>query len=125
MKEKDFQSKFTNYIKEFWEGTAAFELKYAKGSRFSFGQIKPHQLVALRLTNHKKIVWKIEDSGYLRKPYDMFVIEKSPAFIVVMFEFDKKIFFLITIDEIDELISQGKKSITFDECFSLFQSIKI
>jgi len=124
--EAKFQTRFGTFLKTKWtEGTAVFELKFARGTRMQFSQIKPHQLVALRLVSNKSLYFKIPDTSYSPLPFDCFFLVKQPAYFAIMFEENKSCFYLLSIEQIDGLIYAGNKSITLDDCERLGRKFQL
>lgn len=98
MKEKNFQTEFSkrNTIK------GVFELKLSKGCSIRFDSVKEHQVSALlSAQSDKGLFHKISDSLPIfggnkhmrftaKKPFDCFLIENYPAYVVVMFYTPRK-----------------------------------
>jgi len=96
--EKDFQTAFNRWARYRWDGgSAAFELKLARGSSLPFNALAPHQKVSLKLSKHSILIYKAPDLGNLN-PFDTFVMQEASAFIAVMFLPEQKVFYLIDID---------------------------
>lgn len=112
LKEKKFQTKFRHWLQANWHGSAAFELKVAK-TALPFNAVKPHQRVALQTAKTGKLIWKIADDSLGAKPMDIFVLDRTPAFVVVVFCNAKNNFYLIDIDVFLKLEKTSKrKSLT-------------
>jgi len=60
MKEKNFQVKFSRWLKHNFKGTFKFELKLTKGKSLPFSAVSEHQVDALKA---KVLVYKIPDVG--------------------------------------------------------------
>lgn len=119
MQEKDFQSKFTRWVKDNWVENSAFELKFVdltKHKSMPYSAIKPHQLMALKLACSpvNKLVYKIPDMGISQKPFDCFCLHKASAFLVVMFwERGVDKFYMIAYNDIvREIRVSDRKSLT-------------
>lgn len=115
MKERDFQSLFTRYVRAKWSRTsAAFELKICKGKSLPFAAVQPHQLAALREAKNGRIAYKIPDDSAGYKPFDSFVLSGALAFVCVMFYARGcRRFYLIDIDAWDsEVATSSRKSLT-------------
>jgi len=112
MKEKDFQTHFNKWCKHYVQYTSAFELKVSKGKSLPFNALQEHQKNALLIAKHGVLVWKIPDAGY-QNPFDSFVMRGVGAYVVIAFRDQKKVFYLIDIDDWcnEEKISK-RKSIT-------------
>lgn len=69
------------------EGRAscAVELKHTRGSdRFYFRELKEHQLAAL-LGFIRGLIWKFDDAGYRKKPFDIIGTIGGAAFLAIQF----------------------------------------
>jgi hypothetical protein len=96
--EADFQTAFTKWLKNRWNKTGAFELKFTKSSCLPFSAVKDHQLLALQHANRSSLVYKISDGTLGQKPFDCFCLSAVPAYIVVRFEKPRcKKFYMITV----------------------------
>lgn len=85
MKEKDLQTRVTAYMKNRWKGTAVFELKICHEKSMPFEMVKEHQIHALHSAKTGVIAYKIPDVGFDQKPFDMIVLDKVSAYVLVMF----------------------------------------
>lgn len=85
MKEKDLQTRVTKYMINRWKGTAVFELKICHEKSMPFDAVKPHQITALRVAKTGVLAYKIPDVGYDQKPFDMMVLDRVDAYVLVMF----------------------------------------
>jgi len=97
-------------------GTAAFELKFIKGTRaLPFSAVKAHQIRGLKLAQ-KKLIYKISDADMVsQKPFDSFLMQFVPAFVVIMWwlPYKPKKFYLIPVDMFVKETKQSKrKSLT-------------
>lgn len=110
MKEKDFQSKFSRWIRNHPAfQSSVFELKLVNQSAPKNRNKKlspkrdfqPHQLPTLQKARHGCIYHKISDQSMGYKPFDAFKICNVPAYVAVMFYRPRKrpqTFILIPID---------------------------
>lgn len=125
MTEAQYQTKFKNLLlywkrkKEYpFKIPSVFELKVARGDKFYFNQIKPHQLHALRSVaennNGLGLYYKIPDVGPARKPFDCFHLLNMGAYVVIFFP-KKDFFFTLTINQVLETIEHGTKVISYEE----------
>lgn len=99
MKEKDFQVKFTRWLRYRYPlESAAFELKICKGTSLPFSAVQPHQVSALLAVKNTGLEYKIPDDTMGSKPFDCFRLFGN-AFVVVMF-YERSVnhFYLIDID---------------------------
>lgn len=86
MRERDLQTKLTHYCRNKWkDGSAAIEVKITKSKSLPFNKVLEHQVAALLLSKHGTFNYKIADTGYDKKPFDMFILNQSKAFIAIMF----------------------------------------
>jgi len=114
MKEKDFQTEFSKYLKYVHQKTGAFELKLAKDDNIPFDAVKPHQVQALYNAKHSHLIYKIPDDSYAQKPFDCFSLVGVPAYVVIMFyERGQKEFFMIDVDVwVKENTESKRRSLT-------------
>lgn len=114
MRESDFQSRFSLWLKYHAEGSAAYELKLTKDPSLPFNAVQPHQIRALQLAKHRKVIHKIADVGMLQKPFDCFVLSGVAAYVVVQFwKPGEKQFFMIDVDDyVREMETSPRKSLT-------------
>lgn len=84
MKERDFQTKFTNWLKYNYFGNGAFELKITHTNVLPFSALREHQRDALLAVKNNHLVYKIPDDSRGYKPFDVFAL-CGEAFVVVMF----------------------------------------
>jgi hypothetical protein len=111
MKEKDFQTTFSHWLKQVWKKTGAFELKIVHGDSLPFSDVQDHQIAALEAVRWSTLVYKIPDVGY-QNPFDCFAMTEQPAYVVVYYE-TKRFFCLIDIDTFTLERSRSKrKSLT-------------
>ncbi len=118
MVEAQFQTKFSLWLKYNNEGSAAYELKLTKDPSLPFNAVQPHQIRALQLAKHSKLIHKIADVGMLQKPFDCFILKDVPAYVVIQFwKPGEKTFFMIDVDkyveEVEKSLREGtRKSLT-------------
>ena len=86
-KEQTFQTKFGQWMREkWWGGSAAFELKVAKGDEIALSAFRKHQITALLASKRSQVHYKLPDTGFGYKPFDSFVLRRSGAFAVILFD---------------------------------------
>jgi len=114
MTEADFQTKFNLWAKYNITQTSAFELKLEKGKSMPFSNVQDHQMLALKLAKHGKLVHKIADVGVLQKPFDCFILMGVPAYFVIMFWTPReKNFYMIDVDVFEnESRNSERRSLT-------------
>lgn len=116
MRESDFQTKFLRWVQyqEELHTSVAFELKLTKTKSIPFHAVQPHQSANLRMAKHKRFKYKIPDDSIGQKPFDCFLLEKVPSFVVVMFyKRGEKKFYLIDVDTwLGEEKKSNRKSLT-------------
>ena len=114
MKESDFQSKFTRWLKYEWpvEENAAFELKMTKGKSLPFDAVKAHQLAGLRVAGIG-LNYKIPDDTFSQKPFDCFHLYGGGYVVVMFWEPGVKHFYIIPVCAWElEVESSDRKSLT-------------
>lgn len=113
MKEKDFQVKFTRWLRYRWEGSGAFELKICHEKSLPFSAVLPHQVAALQAVKSNGLEYKIPDDTVGSKPFDCFRLQ-APAYVVVQFYSRGSVdFYMIDIDQwILETTTSNRKSLT-------------
>lgn len=99
--EKDLYGKFGKIIRDKWKyGSSAFELKLVRGNTFNFNLLEDHQERALRMTSSPSgIYYKIADVGMGAKPFDCFFMNKTGAYVVLVFVNDPNVFYFIDIHD--------------------------
>jgi hypothetical protein len=118
--EKNFQTEFTKWARNRYEGTAAFELKLARGPSLPFSALEEHQKNALLGVKNAQIGFKIPDLG-VQNPFDFFTLCRAPAYVVVQFLTSEssshpKDFYLIDIDAwCKEEETSERKSLTIEQ----------
>lgn len=86
MLEKNLQTRITRYVKNRWQhGSAAIEVKITKDKSLPFSAVKDHQIAGLSVAKHGTLSYKIPDTGYDQKPFDMVVFQNARAFVLIMF----------------------------------------
>lgn len=122
--ERDFQTRFNKWCKSVFNETAVFELKITDGTSIPFSDVKEHQENALYSAHHGSIVFKIPDAGY-QNPFDSLMMVGVPAYVVVMFEAQKKgqrQFVMIPIDPwLEEKRVSDRRSLTFSRAQEIGQ----
>lgn len=99
MKEKDFQTKFSKWLRYNHDGSGAFELKITKTNSIGYVKLEEHQKEALLHVKHSRMVYKIPDDTRGSKPFDCFKMSSLPAFVVIYFyTHGEKTFYMIDID---------------------------
>ena len=93
MKERDLYSKLNKLI----TNTCAVELKICKGLSLPFSAVVEHQVRALKIAKHGVLRYKIPDCGY-QNPFDIIVLAKVPAFVVIVFYKPRKPIEFLFID---------------------------
>lgn len=110
--EKDFQTVFNRWVKHRTNYSAAYELKVTSTGSIPFSAVQEHQENALRVARHGTFSFKIPDCGF-QNPFDSFVLQKTPAFIVVAFNDNRRDFIMIDIDAwTKERRNSKRKSLT-------------
>lgn len=114
MRERDFQTEFTKWLKYRHYKTGAYELKLTKNTSLPFNALARHQRDALYHAKHGHVVFKIPDDSVGQKPFDAFMLVNVPAYVAVMFyERGQKEFYLIDIDMwVQEEDLSTRKSLT-------------
>ncbi len=116
MREKDFQSIFSKWIKINYKKSAVFELKLTHSNSIPFSAVVPHQIDALWNTKHRHIAYKLPDVGY-QNPYDCIFLKQIPAFVVIKYP---SFFCLIDIDIwIEESNISKRRSLTSERAREL------
>lgn len=112
MKEKNFQVKFNKWLRYVYKKTGAFELKITKGISLPFSFVVPHQEAALYAAKHSILVHKIGDDSQGIKPFDIFSLAGTPAYVVILFT-RTRTFYGIDIDHwIEEKKTAKRRSLT-------------
>lgn len=117
MRESDLQTKITRYARSMWKrGSVAIEVKITKGKSLPFKSVMDHQVAALLKAKHGSLVYKIADTGYDKKPFDMFILQGSLAFVAVQFYIRgcKTVYFIDIDVWTNEIAHSHRKSLTED-----------
>lgn len=120
MLEKDFQTRFGKWATARWPlpRSSAFELKVCNGTSLPFDAVKEHQLAALRGVG-RRFVYKIPDVGFDQKPFDCFMLDRAPGYVVIGFcEPRKKVRgYAISVHTFESYRDfSSKSSLTEEEC---------
>lgn len=87
--------------------TGAIEVKVFRGRKsIPLREIYSHQIKALNIVAHKKLVWKISDAGRCMNPFDIFMLKNELAYFVFI---DKNIAYFVHIDDFMVWISSTTK----------------
>lgn len=115
--EKDFQSLFTKWIKKNAWASFPYELKISKGKTVLFSKFEKQQIPALRKSSQEVLHYKFSDASFGLKPCDGVVFKNSLAYVGIMFEVNKQqdIAYFIEINDVLNIIEDGKKSIKLDD----------
>lgn len=122
MKERDFQSRFSKWLKYKHSRNAVFELKLTHEPSIPFSEVKPHQRDNLRSAKHGHIIYKIPDDTFSQKPFDAFALYGVEAWVVVMFNTARgvKHFYMIDIDAwIAEEQRSKRRSLTEEQAAAI------
>jgi len=112
------EQKITTEIKKYLQakstyGSCAIEVKQSQTSLLNYKQNitdKIHQVAALKIAKHRRLVYKIADTSLSQLPFDMFCLENVPAFYAISFKYpEDKTVYLIDVDRIEEEILLGSK----------------
>jgi len=126
MREKDLQTRITRYVKNRWQHqSAAIELKITHSKSLSFAAVKDHQIAGLLVAKHGTLAYKIPDTGYDQKPFDMVVLTGAEAYILIMY-YQKgcRICYIIDIDVFQkEKETSKRKSLTEERCAEIGEKI--
>lgn len=126
MLEKNLQTRITRYVKNRWQhGSAAIEVKITKEKSLPFNAVKDHQIAGLLVAKHGTLSYKIPDTGYDQKPFDMVVFQGAGAYILVMFwKRGCKTCYLLDIDVfLKEKKTSDRKSLTEERACELGETI--
>ena len=116
MTERQFNTKFLHWLRT-KKYVGAFELKMTKGKSLPFNALKEHQKQSLLMVKHNFLCYKIGDDSVGFKPFDVFALGNTFAYVVVQFyTHGCKDFYLIDIDNWCQLEkNSNRKSITEEE----------
>ncbi len=97
-REAKFTQLFRHWLKanpEFCQRSGAFELKQTTSGSIAFSAVKEHQIIALEaVAGNSGLLYKAPDDSRGIKPFDLFYLRQSPAYIVIKFP---KHFEIITV----------------------------
>jgi hypothetical protein len=114
-REAAMQTIFKHWVQACWaSGSAAFELKRTETDRFYIPDLAPHQREALTQAYEGTLYFKIPDDSIGQKPFDMFVLQQSLAYVVIGFGKRLTAFHIVPIWVWNEKTA-GKKSVTRTE----------
>jgi hypothetical protein len=112
-READFTLTFRHWLKANRDsfGCAAFELKQTRSCSLPFSDVQEHQIDALLAAKSGQgILYKAPDDSRGIKPFDLFYLKASDAFIVIKYP---GYFFIIDVHRfIEERDSSDRKSLT-------------
>jgi hypothetical protein len=113
MTERDFQTRFTRWARHNIKESCACELKICKTKTLPFSAVKVHQRSSLLAAKKACLVYKIPDVGFDQKPFDCVILNKTSAYLVVLFHVKRgdNEFYMIDIDTVEDIIAAGRKSI--------------
>lgn len=83
--EAEFTTKVKRWLRGF--GAGAYEIKHTRGSEwFICRELKRHQRdCLLAASSPTGFVYKIPDDGIAYKPFDLFVLRDTPAYVVICY----------------------------------------
>lgn len=112
--EAAFTTKFRRWASEH-VGTGAYEIKHTRGSNsFYCAELKEHQIDALKAAKGKYgLAYKIPDEGLAYRPFDMFVLKGSRAWVVIAYP---KAFVVI---DIDKFLCWKEPSLSYEQALGL------
>ncbi len=111
--EQGFSTRFRLWAKKSM-GHCVLELKHTRGlNRFRCSELKEHQYWSLKAAKSTAgLAYKIPDDGMGSKPFDMIVLRRTPAYVVIRFASGTV---LIDIDDWD----LSWKSLSYDKAISV------
>jgi len=85
--EQKFTTRFRLWAKSNMPA-CVIEIKHTRGvDKFRCSELKEHQYWSLMAASSKSgLAYKIPDDGMGSKPFDMIVMKKTPAFVVIRFK---------------------------------------
>ena len=85
--EQKFTIEFRHWLKKNPMPSSVFELKHTRGKSYlPFNEVKEHQLNALlAVESNNGFLYKISDDSIGAKPFDMFFLKKTKAFICIKY----------------------------------------
>lgn len=116
MNEKDYYPKIKKYYTQNATQSMAIEVKITKTKSLPFSCLPAHQEEKL-LESERAFAEKIADVGVLKKPYDIMLVHRAKAILVVIFYEPRKsrVYELNIRDFIHMRETMGKKSATEEE----------
>ena len=116
MKESDFQTKFSQWLKYNFHFTFAYEIKITHGKSIAFDQFKKQQIPSLISvsTGNIGLHHKISDASYESKPFDGFKLFKERSLVILFYvRPNQREFIVIDIIDLEKEIKEcSRKSIT-------------
>lgn len=111
--EQKFSTRFRLWAKTNMP-TCVIEIKHTRGlDKFRCSELKDHQYWSLKASKAKSgLAYKIPDDGMGSKPFDMIILKKIPAFVIIRFATGTV---AIDIDEWD----LSWKSLSYDKAVSV------
>lgn len=95
-REASFTLLFRHWLRANPQISAAFELKQTQTDSISFSCLQEHQADALRAVKSRQgLLYKAPDDSRGVKPFDLFYLKDTPAFVVIKYP---QSFYLIDID---------------------------
>lgn len=85
MNERDIYGPLQAWMKKNLHHTAAIEVKIVKSAKFNLADFPAHQRQGLTLCATGTLSYKLPDTGWDRKPFDIFYMHKTKAYLVVCF----------------------------------------
>lgn len=116
MLERDFQTRFSRWLKYKHSRNAVFELKLTNEPSLPFSDVKDHQVANLKAAKDGHIIYKIPDDTFAQKPFDCFALYGVEACVVVMFNVKRgtRHFYMIDVDDwiLERDVRSPRKSLT-------------
>lgn len=114
-REAQFTVLFRHYLNRYPpDRSTVYELKQTTTDSIPFADVKEHQIDALMSAKwgDKGLLYKAPDDSRGIKPFDLFYVRQTPAFIVIKFP---KLFCFIDVETfIEEKKRSKRKSLTVD-----------
>ncbi len=112
--EAKFTTKFRRWAAEH-VGTGAYEIKHTRGKDYFYcAELAEHQADALKAAKGPHgLAFKIPDEGYSYRPFDMFVLKGTPAWVVIVYP---GVFMGI---DIDTFLTWKEKSLSYEQAIPL------
>jgi len=105
------------WLRAFKNETLALECKICKGKSLPFEAVKEHQVSALYLAKHGLMNFKIPDCGFDQKPFDLFMLARAKAYVVIFWYTKRGQRDMTWIDVdiwLEEKQKSDRKSLTFE-----------